>query len=56
MAEVTLNKITGDVVESYTNKDLSLIPAFDSVESVTPAGFSTSRPRAFRSEYRSPIR
>jgi len=36
MAEVTLNKITGDVVESYTSKDLSLIPAFDSVSQFNP--------------------
>ena len=36
MADITLNKITGDIVESYTNQDLSLIPAFDSVSQFNP--------------------
>lgn len=36
MADITLNKITGDIVESYTTKDLSLIPAFDSVSQFNP--------------------
>lgn len=36
MAEVVVNKITGEVIEGYSNQDLSLIPAFDSVSQFTP--------------------
>jgi len=37
MAEVVVNKITGEVIEGYSNQDLSLIPAFDSVSQFTPS-------------------
>ena len=37
MAEVVVNKITGDVIEGYNQKDLSLIPAFEAVSQFTPS-------------------
>lgn len=37
MAKVVVNKITGDVIEEYNEKDLSLIPAFEAVSQFTPS-------------------
>ena len=37
MAEVILNKITGDVIEGYDQKDLSLIPSFEAISQFTPS-------------------
>ncbi len=37
MAEVVVNKITGDVIEGYDQKDLSLIPAFEATSQFTPS-------------------
>ena len=37
MAEVVLNKITGEVIEGYDQKDLSLIPAFEVTSQFTPS-------------------
>lgn len=37
MAEVVVNKITEEVIEGYTTKDLSLIPAFETVSQFKPA-------------------
>ena len=37
MAKVVVNKITGDVIEGYDQKDLSLIPAFEATSQFTPS-------------------
>lgn len=37
MAEVVVNTITGDVIEGYDPKDLSLIPSFDVISQFTPS-------------------
>ena len=37
MAEIVVNKITGDVIEGYDQKDLSLIPAFEATSQFTPS-------------------
>jgi len=37
MAEVIVNKITGEVIEGYDQKDLSLIPAFEVTSQFTPS-------------------
>ena len=37
MAEVVVNKITGEVIEEYNTQDLSLIPAFETTSQFTPS-------------------
>ena len=37
MAEVVVNKITGEVIEEYNTQDLSLIPAFEATSQFTPS-------------------
>ena len=37
MAKIVVNKITGDVIEGYDQKDLSLIPAFEATSQFTPS-------------------
>ena len=36
MAEITVNKITGEVIEDYNVKDLALIPSFEAVSQFSP--------------------
>ena len=36
MAKITVNKISTDVVENYTEQDLKLIPSFDIVSQFNP--------------------
>ncbi len=36
MAEITVNKITGEVIEDYSVKDLALIPSFEAVSQFSP--------------------
>ena len=36
MAKVTVNKISTDIVENYSEQDLNLIPSFDVVSQFNP--------------------